>query len=134
MAEKGSSANTNCPATFDTVRYFKKVGREQDRIGCLFPKSLHPMDTVRTDKGIGGGVMSTKELIEYIAKALVDHPDQVRVSEIEGERTSVIELSVAKEDLGKVIGKQGRTARAIRVILGAVSANLGKHSVLEIIE
>jgi predicted RNA-binding protein YlqC (UPF0109 family) len=78
--------------------------------------------------------MNTKDLIEYIAKALVDHPDQVRVSEIEGERTSVIELSVAKEDLGKVIGKQGRTARAIRVILGAVSAKLGKHSVLEIIE
>jgi predicted RNA-binding protein YlqC (UPF0109 family) len=78
--------------------------------------------------------MNTKELIEYIAKALVDHPDQVRVSEIVGERTSVIELSVAKEDLGKVIGKQGRTARAIRVILGAASAKVGKHSVLEIIE
>jgi len=78
--------------------------------------------------------MSTKDLIEYIAKALVDHPDQVRVSEIQGERTSVIELSVAKDDLGKVIGKQGRTARAIRAILGAASANLGKHSVLEIIE
>ncbi len=78
--------------------------------------------------------MSTKELIEYIAKALVDHPDQVRVSEVEGEKTSVIELSVAKDDLGKVIGKQGRTARAIRVILAAASANLGKHSVLEIIE
>jgi len=58
--------------------------------------------------------MSTKELIEYIAKALVDHPEQVKVSEIEGEETSVIELSVAKDDLGKVIGKQGRTARAIR--------------------
>jgi uncharacterized protein len=65
---------------------------------------------------------------------LVDHPDQVKVSEIEGEKTSVIELSVAKEDLGKVIGKQGRTASSIRVILGAVSANLGKRSVLEIIE
>ena len=78
--------------------------------------------------------MSTKDLIEYIAKALVDHPDQVRVSEIQGERTSVIKLSVAKDDLGKVIGKQGRTARAIRAILGAASANLGKHSVLEIIE
>jgi len=78
--------------------------------------------------------MNAKELIEYIAKALVDHPDQVKVSEIEGERTSVIELFVAKEDLGKVIGKQGRTARAIRVILVAVSANLGKRSVLEIIE
>ena len=78
--------------------------------------------------------MSTKDLIDYIAKVWVDHPDQVRVSEIQGERTSVIELSVAKEDLGKVIGKQGRTARAIRVILGAASANFGKHSVLEIPE
>jgi uncharacterized protein len=78
--------------------------------------------------------MDTKELIEYIAKALVDHPDQVKVSEIEGEKTSVIELVVAKEDLGKVIGKQGRTAKSIRVILGAVSAKLKKHSVLEIIE
>lgn len=78
--------------------------------------------------------MTTKELIEFIAKALVDHPEQVRVSEVEGERTSIIELSVAKDDLGKVIGKQGRTARSIRVILGAASANLGKRSVLEIIE
>ena len=78
--------------------------------------------------------MSTKELIEYIAKALVDHPEQVKVSENEGGEPSVLELSVAKDDLGKVIGKQGRTARAMRVILGAASANLGKHSVLEIIE
>lgn len=78
--------------------------------------------------------MDTKDLIEYIAKALVDHPEQVKVSEIEGERTSVLELSVAKEDLGKVIGKQGRTARAIRIILGATSAKLKKHFVLEIIE
>lgn len=78
--------------------------------------------------------MTTKELIEFIAKALVDHPEQVRVSEVEGEKTSIIELSVAKDDLGKVIGKQGRTARSIRVILGAASANLGKRSILEIIE
>ena len=78
--------------------------------------------------------MDTKDLIEHIAKALVDHPEQVKVSEIEGERTSVIELSVAKEDLGEVIGKQGRTAAAIRTILGAVSAKLKRHSVLEIIE
>jgi predicted RNA-binding protein YlqC (UPF0109 family) len=78
--------------------------------------------------------MGTKDLVEYIAKSLVDYPDQVKVSEIEGEQTSVIELYVAKEDLGKVIGKQGRTAKAIRVILGAASAKLKKHSVLEIIE
>jgi hypothetical protein len=75
-----------------------------------------------------------KQLIEYIAKALVDSPDQVKVSEIEGERTSVIELSVAKDDLGKVIGKQGRTARAMRTILSAASTKAKKRAVLEIIE
>jgi predicted RNA-binding protein YlqC (UPF0109 family) len=75
-----------------------------------------------------------KELIEYIAKALVDQPDQVRVVEVEGEKTSVVELSVAKEDLGKIIGKQGRTARALRTILTAASTKLKKRSVLEIIE
>jgi predicted RNA-binding protein YlqC (UPF0109 family) len=75
-----------------------------------------------------------KELIETIAKALVDHPDEVVVSEVEGEKTSVLELKVAKEDLGKVIGKQGRTARAIRTILSAASTKIKKRSVLEIIE
>ena len=75
-----------------------------------------------------------KELIEYIAKALVDNPDQVRVSEIEGEKTSVSELNVAKDDLGKVIGKQGRTARAMRTILSATSTKVKKRAVLEIIE
>lgn len=77
---------------------------------------------------------SMKDLIEYIARALVDQPDQVKVSEVEGERTSVIELTVAKEDLGKVIGKQGRTARAIRTLLSAASTKIRKRSVLEIIE
>ncbi len=75
-----------------------------------------------------------KELIDYIAKALVDNPEQVEVSEVEGNRTSVLELKVAKEDLGKVIGKQGRTARAMRTILSAASAKLKKRSVLEILE
>lgn len=75
-----------------------------------------------------------KELIHYIAQALVDQPDQVAVSEIEGNQTSVLELKVAKEDLGKVIGKQGRTARAMRTILSAASAKIRKRSVLEIIE
>ncbi len=74
------------------------------------------------------------DLIEHMAKALVDSPDEVNVSEIEGERTSVIELAVAKEDLGKVIGKQGRTARAMRTLLTAASTKLNKRSVLEIIE
>lgn len=74
------------------------------------------------------------DLIEHMAKALVDNPDEVKVSEVEGERTSVIELAVAKEDLGKVIGKQGRTARAMRTLLTASSTKLNKRSVLEIIE
>ena len=75
-----------------------------------------------------------RDLIAYIAKALVDNPDAVVVTEIEGEQTSVIELRVAKEDLGKVIGKQGRTARAMRTILSAASTKIRKRSVLEILE
>ena len=75
-----------------------------------------------------------KELIGYIARALVDKPEEVVVTELEGEQTSVIELKVAKEDLGKVIGKQGRTARAMRTILSAASTKINKRSVLEIIE
>lgn len=75
-----------------------------------------------------------KELVAYIAKALVDKPEEVSVTVIEGEQTSVIELKVAKEDLGKVIGKQGRTARAMRTILSAASTKINKRSVLEIIE
>jgi predicted RNA-binding protein YlqC (UPF0109 family) len=79
-------------------------------------------------------MMEMKELIEYIAKVLVDNPEEVRVTELEGKQTSVIELRVAKEDLGKVIGKQGRTARAMRTILGAASTKIKKRSVLEILE
>ena len=75
-----------------------------------------------------------KELIEFMARALVDNPENVRVSEIVGEQTSVIELRVSKEDLGKVIGKQGRTARAMRTILSAASTKIRKRAVLEIIE
>ena len=75
-----------------------------------------------------------KELVEYIAKSLVDDPDAVKVTEVEGERTSVVELSVTKEDLGKVIGKQGKTARAIRTILSAASTKENKRTLLEIIE
>jgi len=75
-----------------------------------------------------------KELIKYIAQSLVDNPDEVHVNEIEGEQTSVLELRVAKEDLGKVIGKQGRTARAMRTILSAASTKIRKRAVLEIIE
>ena len=75
-----------------------------------------------------------KDLISYIARALVDNPEQVHVSEIQGNQTSVLELKVAKEDLGKVIGKQGRTARAMRTILSAASAKIKKRTVLEILE
>jgi len=75
-----------------------------------------------------------KDLVKYMAQALVDHPDQVDVSEVIGEQTSVIELRVSKEDLGKVIGKQGKTAKAMRTILSAASSKLHKRAVLEIIE
>jgi predicted RNA-binding protein YlqC (UPF0109 family) len=75
-----------------------------------------------------------KELIKYIAEALVDNPEQVSVEEVEGNQTSVLELKVSKEDLGKVIGKQGRTARAMRTILSAASAKEKKRTVLEIVE
>ncbi|HMA86817.1 MAG TPA: KH domain-containing protein [Desulfosalsimonadaceae bacterium] len=75
-----------------------------------------------------------KDLITYIAKSLVDNPDEVVVTEVEGDQTSVLELKVAKEDLGKVIGKQGRTARAMRTLLSAASAKNRKRTVLEIVE
>ncbi|PIE63404.1 MAG: RNA-binding protein [Desulfobacter postgatei] len=75
-----------------------------------------------------------KELIEYLAKALVDNPDEVQVSEVSGDQTSVLELKVAKEDLGKVIGKQGRSARAMRTILNAATTKMKKRTVLEIID
>ena len=75
-----------------------------------------------------------KELIEYIAKSLVDQPDAVKVTEVEGERTSVIELSVAENDMGKVIGKQGKTAIAMRTLLNAASMKQKKRTILEIIE
>jgi len=75
-----------------------------------------------------------KELIGYIAQALVDHPEQVNISEVEGDQKDVLELKVAKEDIGKVIGKQGRTARAMRTILSAASVQTKKRTVLEIVE
>ncbi len=75
-----------------------------------------------------------KELVEAIARALVDQPDHVQVTEIEGEQTTVLELRVAKEDLGKVIGKQGKTARAMRTLLAAAGMKIRKRFVLEILE
>lgn len=75
-----------------------------------------------------------KELVEVIAKALVDHPDQVQVRAVEGEQVTVLELRVHPDDLGKVIGRQGRTAKSIRTILGATGMKLKKRLTLEILE
>ncbi len=75
-----------------------------------------------------------QDLIKYIAQALADHPEAVEVSQVKCEQTSVIELKVAKDDVGKIIGKQGLTARAMRTILEAASAKIKKRSVFEIIE
>jgi predicted RNA-binding protein YlqC (UPF0109 family) len=75
-----------------------------------------------------------KELVESIAKALVDNPDKVQVTQLDGERSSIIELKVSQEDLGKIIGKQGRNAQAIRVIVSAAGMKLKKRLNLEIVE
>ncbi|MCJ8499813.1 KH domain-containing protein [Desulfatitalea alkaliphila] len=75
-----------------------------------------------------------KEIIEAIARALVDQPEVVFVNEVGGTHTSILELKVAKQDIGKIIGKQGRTAGAIRTILNAVAAKEKRHTVLEIVE
>jgi len=77
--------------------------------------------------------MNMKELIEYMAKALVDDPDQVRVEEIEGTNATIYELSVAAEDMGRVIGKQGRVANAMRTLLRAAAARQGRRVTLEIV-
>ncbi len=75
-----------------------------------------------------------KELIEYVAKALVDNPDEVSVNSIDGEKSIILELRVSPEDIGKVIGKQGRIAKSVRTLLSAVSAKSGKRVVLEILD
>jgi predicted RNA-binding protein YlqC (UPF0109 family) len=77
--------------------------------------------------------MEVKELIELIAKALVDHPDQVRVTEQEKENTIVYQLSVAPDDMGKVIGKQGRVAKALRTVVGSAAVKADKRVVVEIV-
>jgi len=93
-------------------------------------RQLHFAASIRM--GLGGGGM--KQLIEDIAKALVDIPDDVVVKVVEGEQVTVLELRVAPSDLGKVIGKQGRTARSIRTILGAAGMKLNRRFTLEILE
>ncbi len=80
------------------------------------------------------GVEAMKDLIKNIAQALVDHPEQVEVTELAGKQVTVLELKVAKEDMGKVIGRHGQTARALRTILRAVGAKLKTRAVLEILE
>lgn len=75
-----------------------------------------------------------KELVEYVARALVDLPDEVRVNMIEGEKSTILELKVSPDDIGKVIGKHGRIAKAIRTILSATATKTGKRVVLEILD
>ena len=75
-----------------------------------------------------------KELVLYLAKALVNHPEEVEINEIQGETAAILELRVAKEDLGRIIGKQGRTAKSIRTLLNAVASRTNRKVVLEIIE
>jgi len=91
------------------------------------------MDTSLKVAQTDNGNSSMKEIVEIMARALVDRPQAVSVAEIKGTHACIVELSVAKEDIGKIIGKQGRTADAMRIIVGAVSAKMNKRSVLEII-
>jgi len=83
---------------------------------------------------MGKGNTMEKDLIEYLAKSLVDDPSQVQVNIVEGEKSTILELRVAEKDIGKVIGKHGRIAKAIRTVLQAASARTGKHTVLEILD
>jgi predicted RNA-binding protein YlqC (UPF0109 family) len=78
--------------------------------------------------------MNYKELVDYMVKSLVDHPEQVEIREVEGEKSTILELRVMKEDIGKVIGKHGRIARAIRTIINASATKSGKRVVLEILD
>jgi len=78
--------------------------------------------------------MDYRELVEYMVKSLVDHPEEVEINEIEGEKSTILELKVVREDIGKVIGKHGRIARAIRTIINASATKTGKRVVLEILD
>ena len=78
--------------------------------------------------------MDYRDLVEYMVKSLVDHPEQVEINEIEGEKSTILELKVVKDDIGKVIGKHGRIARAIRTIINASATKTGKRVVLEILD
>jgi hypothetical protein len=78
-------------------------------------------------------VVKSRELLEYLAKALVDSPDQVEVKEVQGERSTILELKVGSSDIGKVIGKQGRIANALRTIVKAAAVKEGKRVIVEIL-
>lgn len=82
----------------------------------------------------GKGDIAMKDLVSYITSALVDNPDEIAIEEVVGSQATVLELKVAKEDLGKIIGKKGRTAQAIRTILNASSAKTKKRTILEIVD
>jgi predicted RNA-binding protein YlqC (UPF0109 family) len=99
------------------------------------PNDLHYRLIFSIQSGeLKGGDGTMKDLITEIVIALLDQPDQVSVNEVEGEHTNVLELSVAKSDMGKVIGKQGRTAQAIRTIMSAAAGKTRKRYILEILE
>jgi hypothetical protein len=106
----------------------RQGGQHSDVVTIM--KDLLSGDKTITERS-GSGM---RDLIHYIARSLVDDPESVDVAEVEGNQTTVLELKVAKDDLGKIIGKQGRTAQAMRTILGAVSSKEKKRTVLEIIE
>ena len=92
-------------------------------------------DELGRNAGGGGGIqLALRELIDYLARGLVDYPEEVEVEEVEETDALVFELKVAEEDLGKVIGKQGRTAKALRTILSAASAKTRRRVILEILE
>ena len=97
-------------------------------VGGMRPGPIH------TEGDVMAAEEQMRELLELIAKALVDRPEDVVVTEVDGEQTTVLELKVARDDLGKVIGKQGRTARSIRTILASAGMKLKKRVVFEIIE
>ena len=105
------------------------TSRETTRRARRGPLTPHTLE-----EPLIGEMPSMKDLVENIAKALVDNPDEVQVSVVEGEQTTVVELRVDAQDLGKVIGKQGRTARAMRTLLGAAGTKANKRVLLEILE
>ncbi len=126
--------------TYDPLKSPAAVALKQERVLEWLKKGAQPSVTGVSDILVsasqpGGAAMDElKALIEHMAKALVDKPDAVSVQETDGEKTTIIELRVAQDDLGKVIGKQGRTARSMRTILNAAGTKLGKRCVLEILE